>query len=98
MPNVSIFRSKTPRGPADMNSLRREKQRKRTDSEAILLRKYRAEYPPQGSLELKEKINEKYCKRLGVTFEQFLHKLEIFSWIVEDDECEWREQKYGQER
>ena len=97
MPNVSIIRSETPKGPADITSLRRGKQRKRKDPEARLLRGYRNEYPTQGSQELKDKITEKYCKKLGITFEQLLHKLEIFSGMVEDDECEWREQKYGKQ-
>jgi hypothetical protein len=97
MPNVSIIRSETPKGPADIISLRRGEQRKRRDPEARLLRGYRNEYPTQGSQELKDKITEKYCKKLGISFEQFLHKLEIFSGMVEDDECEWREQKYGKQ-
>lgn len=97
MPSVSIIRSDNPRGPADITYLRRKKQRKRTDLEAILLKEYKKEYPVQGSSELKEKVNNKYCEKLGITLEQFIHKLEIFYGRIEDDEQEEREQKYGKQ-
>ncbi len=97
MPSVSIIRSDKPKGPADINYLRRVKQRERTDFEANILKKYKKEYPVQGSLELKEKVNMEYCEKLGITIEQFIHKLEIFYGMVEDDEREWREQKYGKQ-
>ena len=97
MPSASITRSDNPKGPADITYLRREKQRERVDFEAMILKEYKKEYPVQGSLELKEKVNIKYCEKLGITIQQFIHKLEIFYGGIEDDEREWREKKYGKQ-
>jgi hypothetical protein len=38
------------------------------------------------------------CEKLwDISFEEFLHKLDIFVGRVEDDEREWREKKYGKQ-
>jgi hypothetical protein len=103
MPSVSIIRSYKPLGPADERGLRREFQEKRTDPEAKLLNEFiESESPyPDKTPESKKFWDEKVdfmCEKLGdISFEEFLHKLDIFVGRVEDDEREWREKKYGKQ-
>ncbi len=101
MPNVSIIKSDKPMGPADEGILRYEKQQKRTDPESLILREYKKKYAEVRKSESSKIIEEvimEYCDKLGgLTFEQFIHKLEIFYGNVEDDEREWREKKYGKQ-
>lgn len=101
MPSASIIRSDKPEGPADEMGFRCEIQKKRTDPEAELLNEFlecKSPYPKE-SAETEKFLNEKVdfiCEKLGdISFEEFLHKLDILVGRVEDDEREWREKKYG---
>lgn len=98
---VSIIRSDHPEGSADEGMLRWEIQQKRNDPEAIILNNYRKEYHKKRSqkvsMDVLEKLNMNYCEKLGINIQEFMHKLEIFYGICEDDEREWREQKYGKQ-
>ena len=49
------------------------------------------------SRKLFEEVDERYCQMLGITTDQLTHKLKILGGLIEDDEREWREQKYGKE-
>lgn len=101
MSSVSIFRTNKPEGPADEGMLRWEIQQKRTDPEAIILKNYSNEYREKRSQKVSmddlKRLDNKYCEKLGITIEQFMHKLEIFYGCIDDDEREWREQKYGKQ-
>ncbi|WP_461436153.1 hypothetical protein [Methanosphaera sp.] len=94
MPSVSIFHTNNPEGPANEGMLRWEIQQKRNDPESKILNEFKVNFEKMGSNEL----IEEYCEKLGgITIEQFLHKLQIFVGNIEDDEREWREQKYGKQ-
>lgn len=97
MPSVNIIRSDHPEGPADKGIVRAKMQEKRKDPEATVLREFikSVEECPQGSNT--EEIVDVFCEKLDVTFEELIHKLEIFYGNVEDDEREWRKQKYGKQ-
>ncbi len=82
---------------------RREFQKKRTDPEAELLNEFlkcKSPYPdetPETEKFWDEKVDF-MCEKLGdISFEEFLHKLDILVGRVEDDEKEWREKKYGKQ-
>ena len=98
---VSIFRTNDPDGPADEGMLRWEIQQKRNDPEAIILKNYRNEYRKKKSQKVSrdvlKKLDNEYCEKLGINIQEFIHKLEIFYGEIEDDEREWREQKYGKQ-
>ncbi|MBQ6220307.1 MAG: hypothetical protein IJJ47_11290 [Methanosphaera sp.] len=101
MPSVSIIRSDKPNGPADEGILRREYQKKRTDPEAEIIKEFlktESPYPDETPENKKfwEETADYMCEKLGgITYEELLHKFDIWTGYVEDDEREWREKKYG---
>ena len=100
MPSVSIIRSDT-KGPANESMLRYQNQQNRKDPEAKILTEYKKEYRKKRSQKVSDdvlkKLNRDYCEKLGINIQQFIHKLEIFYGMIEDDEREWREQEYGKQ-
>lgn len=100
MPSVSIIRSDK-KGPANESMLRYHNQHNRKDPEAIILKEYQQEYQKKRSQKVSsdvlKKLNRDYCEKLGINIQQFIHKLEIFYGRIEDDELEWREEKYGKQ-
>lgn len=97
MPSVSIIRSDHPEGPADEEILRGKLQKKRTDPEAKILKEFMKAVDDCPKSSSTEEIVNMFCEKLDVTFEELKHKLEILYGICEDDEREWREQKYGKQ-
>ena len=98
MPSVSILRSDNPEGPANKSMRRYEIQQKRTDPEALILKEYQKIAQQKGPLASDKEVLIEFCEKLnGISFEQFMHKMQIFYGIIEDDEREWREQKYGKQ-
>ena len=98
MPSVNIFYTNNPEGPANLGMLRFEIQQKRTDPEALILKEYQKIAQQKGPLASDKEVLIEFCEKLnGISFEQFMHKMHIFYGIIEDDEREWREKKYGKQ-
>lgn len=96
MPSVSIIRSDHPEGPADEEILRGKLQEKRTDPEATVLREFiKACHDNFKDLDKLSELTNDYSEKLGITPKELIHKRKIFSGYIEDDEVEWREEKYG---
>ena len=80
-------------------------QRNREDYEAITLRKYQEHLVELHRNEsdniyeiMSKKLTEEVMDELNIPNEKILeHKILILNNIIEDDEREWREQKYGKQ-
>ncbi|MBQ6220305.1 MAG: hypothetical protein IJJ47_11280 [Methanosphaera sp.] len=95
MPSASIIRSDIPHGPSDERSLRREIQLKRKDPEAKILKELLDAWSGV-SPDIWDDLIVECCEKLGgITPVQLIHKAEIYTGTIEDDEREWRERKYG---
>ena len=98
MPSVNIIRSDNPEGPANIGMLRYDIQQKREDPEATILKEYQRIAHQKGPAASKKEVLLDFCEKLGgITINQFMHKMKIFYGMIEDDEREWREQKYGKQ-
>lgn len=92
---VSIIRPEHPESPADIGIERAEIQEKRTDPETMILREFIKAW--DDNFKDKDKKNEsmnEYSEKLSITPKELIHKVEYMG-LIEDDEREWREEKYG---
>ena len=83
-----------------------EYQLNRKDPEATILLQYihesekiyKMEYLEKNEIEKEmSELIQKTLIKLNITRDELYHKLDIITGVIEDDEREWREQKYGKQ-